>query len=167
MFIVSPQKMLLISTDSVNMLKLICIWSGLAWKRWLEADQMILAHCLAPRPDPLGQNLTHSARTKSVWAGFAQHDPDHLWKNATESESGKLVVSWLPHARSWSWWFLHTGLLPDQMHLAKPWPGHPDRIWVSFAQYDPCLLWKIGTESDAGSRIRHIRSGPIVAARWP
>ena len=141
MLIVSPQKMLLMSTDPVNMLNLICIWSGLAWKCWPEADQMILAHCLAPRPDPLGQNLTHSARTKSVWAGFARHDPGYLWKNATESESGKLVVSWLPHARSWSWWFLHTGLLSDQMHLAKPWPGHPDRMFQFRTVWSVPTLW--------------------------
>ena len=31
----------------------------------------------------------------------------------------------------------------NQMCLAKPWPGHPDRIWVGFAQSDPdsgCML---------------------------
>ena len=36
-----------------------------------------------------------------VWAGFAQYDPGHLWKNATESESGKLAVSQLRSARTW------------------------------------------------------------------
>ena len=86
---------------------------------------------------------------------------------ATESERGKLVAGWLRPARNRARRFLHTGLLPDQMRLAKPWPGHPDRIRVGFVQYDPCLLWKNGTESDAGSRIQHIRSGPILAARWP
>ena len=45
-------------------------------------------------------------------------------------------------------WFLHTGLLLDQIHLAQTWPGHPDQAQASFAQYDPCFLWKNGTESD-------------------
>ena len=45
--------------------------------------------------------------------------------------------------------------------------GQPDRIRVGSVQYDPCLLWKNGAETDAGSRIRHILSGPILAARWP
>jgi len=57
--------------------------------------------------------------------------------------------------------------LPDQRSLGKPWPGHPHQIRVGFAQYDPRLLWKNGTETDAGSRVRHIPSGPSLAARWP
>ena len=48
------------------------------------------------------------------------------------------------------------------MHLAKTWPGHPDQIWASFAQYDPGLLWKKGTELDMGSQIRHMQSSPIL-----
>ena len=58
---------------------------------------------------------------------------------------------------------------PWQNHpdLAKPWQDHPDWIRLGLAQYDPCLLQKSGTETDAGSRIWYIRSGPILAARWP
>ena len=70
-------------------------------------------------------------RTGSVWpqpgkkqlelnrirAGFA---PGRLWKNATKSESGKLVAGWLRPARNRAGRFLHTDLLPDQMRLAKP-----------------------------------------------
>ena len=37
------------------------------------------------------------------------------------------------------------------------------KIWISFAQHDPCLLWKNRTKLDAGSQIRHIQSGPILA----
>ena len=33
-------------------------------KLWTEAGRMILAHWLAFGPDPFGQNLTQSARTK-------------------------------------------------------------------------------------------------------
>ena len=33
-------------------------------KQWSEADRMFLAHRLASGPDPFGQNLTQSARTK-------------------------------------------------------------------------------------------------------
>jgi len=49
---------------------------------------MIIAHQLASRQDPFDQNLTVSQNQ----AGFAQHDSDHLWKNATKSASGKLAV---------------------------------------------------------------------------
>ena len=39
---------------------------------------------LTSEPDPFGQNLMQSARTRS--------DPGQLWKNTTKSKSGKLVV---------------------------------------------------------------------------
>ena len=51
--------------DPVNMLDPIHIRSGSAGKHWPEAGQMILAHWFASAPDPFGQNLTQSARTKS------------------------------------------------------------------------------------------------------
>ena len=55
----------------VNMPDPICIWSGLAGKRWPEAGQMTHAPRLASsRPDPSGQNLTQSARTKSDLGWF-------------------------------------------------------------------------------------------------
>ena len=41
------------------------IRSGSAGKHWPEAGRMILAHRLASGPDPFGQNLTQSARTKT------------------------------------------------------------------------------------------------------
>ena len=50
---------------TVNMLDPIRIRSGLAGKHWPEAGRMILAHRLASGPDPFGQNVTQSARTKS------------------------------------------------------------------------------------------------------
>ena len=39
--------------------------SGSAGKHWPEAGRMIFAHRLASGPDPFGQNLTQSTRTKS------------------------------------------------------------------------------------------------------
>ena len=90
------------------------IRSRSAGKHWPAAGRMIFAHWLASGPDPFGQNLTQSARTD-----FAQFDPARLWKNASESENAKLVAGWLRSARNRARWFLHTGLLPDQMHLAK------------------------------------------------
>ena len=53
---------------------------------------MILAHRLASGPDPFGQNLAQSAGTKPDQDWFAQCDPDRLWRDGTESESGKLVA---------------------------------------------------------------------------
>ena len=140
---------------------------------------------LLPDRIRLGQNVTQSARTKSDrirWAktltqsartksdpGLVLHDiiRDVCGRTEPSLKVGKLVAGRLRPARNRARWFLHTGLLPDQTLLAKPWPGHPDRTRVGFAQYDPYLLWKNGTETDAGSRIRQIRSGPILAARWP
>ena len=49
----------------VNMPDPIRIWSGSSGKHWPEVGWMILAHWLASRRDPFGQNLTQSARTKS------------------------------------------------------------------------------------------------------
>ena len=155
------------SIISVNMPDPIRIRSGSAGKHWREAGRMIFAHWLASGPDPFDQNLTQSARTKSDPGCFCTILSGTSWKNGTESESGKLVAGRLSPARNRARWFLHTSLLPDQVRLAKPWPGHPDRTRVGFAQYDPCLLWKNGAEVDAGSRIRHILSRQILAARWP
>ena len=47
----------------VNML--VHIQAGLAGKHWPEAGWMIPAHWLSSGPDPFGQNLAQSARTKS------------------------------------------------------------------------------------------------------
>ena len=136
---------------------------GSAGKRWPEAGRMFLARRLASGPGPFGQSLTQTARTKldlgwfcTILSGIS----------GTESESGKLAAGRLRPARNRAGWFPFASLLPDQMRLAKPWPDHPDRIWVGSAQYDLCLLWKNGAETDAGSWIQHIRYGPILAACW-
>ena len=138
---------------------------GSAGKHWPEVGRMIIAHRLASGPDPSGQNMTQSARTKSdpgwfctILSGTSVEERNRVWK--WETGSG-------PVASSRTRRFLHTNLLPGQMRFAKPWPGHPDRIQVGFAQYNPCLFGKNGAEMDAGSRIQHIQTGPILAARWP
>ena len=74
---------------------------GSARKHWPQAGRMFLAHWLASGPDPFGQNLTQSVRTKNrIPAGFAQYYPGRVWKNETESESGKLVAGRLRPARN-------------------------------------------------------------------
>ena len=105
----------------------------------LLLDWICLANTWHSRPEP-----------NRILPGFAQYDPGCLWKNAIESESEKLVAGWLHSPRNRAWWFLHTGLLLDQMHLAKTWPGHPDQVWVSFAQYGPGLLWKYWNQIRCG-----------------
>ena len=104
-----------VTTFPINMPDPIRIRSGSARKHWPETGRISLAHRLASGPDPFCQNLTQSARIKSYpgWLG-------HLWKNATESEICKLVAGRLRSARNQARWLLHTGLLPDQIRLARP-----------------------------------------------
>ena len=86
-----------------NMQDPIQIWPRLAGKHWPEVGRMILAHRLAFRPDPFGQNLTRNQpELNHIWAGFAQYFLGRLWKNGTESQSGKLVAGRLHPARNWA-----------------------------------------------------------------
>ena len=57
--------------------------------------------------------------------------------------------------QKWAQWFLHTGLLPDWICLAKTWHSQPkrNRIWAGFAQYDAGHLWKNATESKRGKLV--------------
>ena len=59
---------------------------------------MILTHRLASGPDLFGQNLTQP-ELNQIRPGFAQYYPGCLWKNGTESESGKLVAGRLCSAK--------------------------------------------------------------------
>ena len=43
--------------------------------------------------------------------------------------------------------------------------AHPDQIRVSFAQYEPCILWKNRTELDVGSWIWPISSGTLAVTK--
>ena len=132
-----------------------------------------LAKTWHSQPEPWTYTYTYRTmrsmtRTKSDPGWFCTIDTGRLRKNATESKSGKLAAGRLRSARNRVQWFLHNGLLPIQvMRLAKALTGGPDQIKVNFSQYDPGFHWKNGTEWDAGSRVRHIRSGQILAARWP
>ena len=130
------------------------------WARWLLHTGLLLERiCLA-------KTWYIQLEPNQIRAGFAQYDLGRLWKNATESERGKLVAGQLHFARTRAWWFLHTSLLLDQMSLAKPWPGRPDWTQAGFAQYDAGLLWKNRTEADAGNQARHIWSGLNLPAHW-
>ena len=143
------------------------IQSRLAWKHCPEAGLMILTHQLASRPDPFGQNLTQSPRDNlnlgwfcTIWSGTSVEECNQVWKRETGSRP---VV----FCQNQAWWFLQTSLLPDQMHLAKPWPGRPDWICFGLSQYDLGLLWKHKAESDVESWIWHKWSGLVLAACWP
>ena len=52
-------------------------------------------------------------------------------------------------------WFLHTGLLPDRIRLAKSWHNQPElnRIRAGLAPYYPGSLWKNGTKSESGKLV--------------
>ena len=101
---------------------------------------MMLAQRLTSGSDPFSQNLTQSARTNRIRAGFGQYDPGRLLKNTTEAESGEPGSGPVAFCQNWARWFFHTDLLPDKLCFPKTWQGHPDRIRVSFAHYDPCFV---------------------------
>ena len=134
-----------------------------------RAEWFLHTSLLAYWPGPFGQNLTQSARTKLDPGWFCiilSRTSLEEWNQVWKSETGSGLAAFC-HNRAQ--WFLHNGLFPDKTCLAKPWPGHPDQIWVSFAQYDPCLLWKNGAENsemDAGSRILHIYIYTIPVRFW-
>ena len=97
---------------------------------WAEAGPMILAHFYR--------------------AGFAQYDPRRLRRNTTESKSrvtggGPVASCQKPGPMIFAHW------------LNCFWTRrHSDRIRAGFVQHDPAFLCrKNGTESDAGSQIRH------------
>ena len=79
-----------------NMQDPIQIRSRLAGKHWPEAGRMILAHRLASGPDPFGQNLTQSARTKSdpgwfctIYSGTSVEE----WNRVSKWETGSRPVA--------------------------------------------------------------------------
>ena len=76
---------------------------------------------------------------------FVQHDPGCLWKNATESKSGKLVAGWLCSAT--------TG--QDDCRTLACFQTRPDMSDQNLTRPSRSdLLWKNGTESDEGSQIQ-------------
>ena len=125
------------------------IRSGSTGKHWPEAGSDDSCTLASFRTGSVWRKPDSQPELNRIRDGFAQYYPGRLWKNGTEYESGKLVVGRLRSAKDRARWFLHTSLRLHQTCLAKPRPGYPDRIWVGFTQYDPCLLWKNGTEMDA------------------
>ena len=115
---------------------------------------MILAHWPASGPDPFGQNLTQSARTKSDPGWFSQCDPGCLWKNTTEYERG-------------NWWQAgcilpkfepEESCTPACIRTRCIWSDTEQavqtQIRAGFAQSDPCLLWK-----NEPNQMQEVRSG--------
>ena len=101
----------------VNMPDPIRIRSGPGGKHWPEAGRMILAHRLASGPDPFGQNLTQSARTKpipgwfcTVLSGTSVEERNRVKKSETGSGPGasRQKPGQMIHAHEW-----------DRMRLAK------------------------------------------------
>ena len=82
-----------VSTCPVKMPDPIHIRSGSTEKHWPEASPIILAHRLASGPDPFGQNLTQSARTKS--------DPGWFFTilSGTSAEEQNRVSKWQTGSR--------------------------------------------------------------------
>ena len=145
------------------MLDPIHIQSGSAQKRarWFLHAGLLLDYI------SIWQNLTQSAKTKlepvwfcTIWSRPSVEEHNQVWK--WETGSGLFVFCQKPCSV-----ILHTGLFLDEMRLTKTWLGHPDWIWVNFAQYGPGLLWKNRTKSDVGSWIWQIWSGLILTAQWP
>ena len=111
------------------------IRSGSAGKHWPEAGRMTHVHRLASGPDPCGQNLTQSARTKSDpgWFGTV------LSRTSVEERN-----------RVWKW---ETGSgpvascqKPGQMIPAHRLAARPDafgQILTRPSRSDPCLFCTI------------------------
>ena len=122
----------------VNMLDLICIWSGSAGKHWPEAGRMILAQCLLQNQIRLAKTWHNQPKLNQIQAGFAQYYPGCLWKNGTKSESWKtgsgLVAScqkpglMIPAHR------LASG--PDVFGQTRTRPSRSDPVWF-------CTIWSM------------------------
>ena len=126
------------------------IHSAQTWHSQPETNRNHLAKIW---PDLFGPNLTQSARNQQIhlaktwhsqpepnWiqAGFAQNDPGHLLKKATESDSGKLAAA-LCSARNQARWFflLHASLLLDRCLYPKP----DQAIQIDLDQF--CTTWSM------------------------
>ena len=67
-----------------------------------------------------------------IWAGFAQYDPGHLWENATESESGKLVAGRLCSASE--------SFTPACLRTRCIWPKPDQATQIRSGPVDPLLI---------------------------
>ena len=79
------------NSHPVNMPDPICSRSGSAGKYWPEAGRMILAHWLASGPEPFGQNVTKSARTKADPGWFLR---SIIWDVCGRTEPSLKVGNW-------------------------------------------------------------------------
>ena len=79
--------------------------------------------------------------------------PDCIPSKHARSDSHPVRLGSISQKRAG--WFLHTGLLPDRIRLAKTRHSQPElnRIRAGFAQYYPGRLWKNGTESENGKLV--------------
>ena len=152
----------MLCTNPVNMPDPICIWSdqlcntGQKQARWFLQTSLLLDQiCLA-------KTWYSQSEPNQIQAGFAQYHLGNLWKNATESERGKLVAGQL-FCQIWAWWFLYIGLLPDQIHLAKTWQAIQIRSGLVLNDMIQAFFGKKEkTKSDVGSQI-HLKSGCTLA----
>ena len=147
--------------NPANMLHPISIQAGSAGKHWPEAGRMILARWPASGWDPFGQNLTQPAKTKLdlgwfciILSRMSVEEWNGIWKWETGS---RLFVSCQKLCQTIPAHWL--AFRPDE--CSKPWPGHPDRIRVSFAQHGPWLLCKPELK-----RMQEVGSGIYDPARF-
>ena len=157
----------LYGTNPVNTPTPTRILSGSAGKHWPEAGRMILAHRLASGPDPFGQNLTQSARTKSdeglfctALSGTSVEERNRVWN--WETGSGLIASCQKPGQMTAH----RLAFRPDAFGqtLTRPSRSDPGQFYTILSM--PSLT-KNGAETDAGSRIVHnILFSPILAARW-
>ena len=132
-----------------------------------STGRMILAHRIASGPNPFGQTLAQSAKTKLDQGWFciilfktSVGEHNWVWKWETSS---RLVAScpkpgpMIPAHQ--------LAFRPDKLSQTLARPSRSDLGWF-------CTVWPVpsseknGTEKDAGSRIWHIWSGPVLAVRW-
>ena len=118
---------------------------------------------LASRLDRIHSSQTqhNQPEPNHICAGFAHFVAGSLWKNATESESRKLVVGWLV--------FVRPG--PDDSCTQACfwtrciWPKPDQAIQVRSG-----LVFNTMTQAFFGrtelNQMQHIWSGPILAACW-
>ena len=154
--------------NPVNMQDPICIRSRSPGKHWPEVGQMVLAHWLASRLDPFGQNLTQSARTKSdlgwfctvlSWLSAEEQNRDWKWETgsglvASCQKLGQVILAHQLASRPDV--FGQTLTRPSRSGSGRfcairSMPSLEKRNWIGCGKSDPAYIW----------------SGPILAARWP
>ena len=143
----------------------ICIRSGSAGKHLPEAGGWFLHKWLASGPDPFGQNLTLSARTKSdpgwictILSGTSVEERNRVWK--WETVSGPVASCQKPGPMIPVHQLVYR---PDVFGQTLTRPSRSDPV----PNMIQAFFGKTELKLDSGSRMWHLRSGPILAARWP